>query len=121
MEKKHVLIVDDEEDICFLLAALLRQLGYTTECAHTLKDGIAKLADQSPFDIVFLDLNLPDGLGYRIIPEIKRSNQATKVVMISAHDSTLRRIKSETSDIDQYICKPFNHNHISTVLTEIGA
>lgn len=121
MEKKHVLIVDDEKDICFLLAALLRQLGYVAEYAHSLQEGAVKIANHDPFDIVFLDLNLPDGLGYKIIPQIKQSNQAAKVVMISAHDSTLRRIKSETDDIDQYISKPFNHNHISTVLSEIDA
>lgn len=90
MEKKLVLIVDDEKDICFLLATLLRQLGYTAEYAHSLKEGVAKLSRQEAFDIVFLDLNLPDGLGYKIIPKIKQFNQDTKVVMISAHDSTLR-------------------------------
>lgn len=121
MERKHILIVDDEQEICFLLAALLQKMGYVAEFAYSLGEGIAKLSDEEPFDIVFLDLNLPDGLGYKIIPDIKASNQDTKVVMISAHDGMLRRIKNEGNDIDQYISKPFNRDHISTVLSELEA
>ena len=121
MEGKHILIVDDEREICFLLAALLRKMGYDADCAHSLEEGLAKLSDEDAFDIVFLDLNLPDGLGYKIIPEIKESNQDAKVVMISAHDGMLRRIKHETDDVDQYISKPFSRDHISSVLSELEA
>lgn len=121
MRKKHILIVDDEQEICFLLAALLRQMGYGAEFAYTLRGGLDKLSGSDHYDIVFLDMNLPDGLGHKIIPEIKQLNQATKVVMISAHDSTLRRITQETPTIDQYLSKPFSRDHIATVLAQLEA
>lgn len=118
--KKTVLIVDDEQEICFLLAMLLKQLGYETDCAHSMHDGLAKLTAENSFDVVFLDLNLPDGLGYNMIPEIKRQNQAAKVVMISAHDGMLRHIKDEVSDIDDYISKPFSREHIASTLAHLA-
>ncbi|MGB3851413.1 MAG: response regulator [Tunicatimonas sp.] len=118
--KKTVLIVDDEQEICFLLAMLLKQLGYEADYAHSVHDGLNKLSANSNLDLVFLDLNLPDGLGYTMIPEIKRQNQATKVVMISAHDSTLRRIKGEVSDVDDYISKPFSREHIADTLRHLA-
>ena len=121
MRKKHILIVDDEQEICFLLSALLRQMGYDAEFAYSLKGGLDKLSGIDYYDIVFLDMNLPDGLGYKIIPEIKRSNQDTKVVMISAHDGMLRRMKQETHGIDRYISKPFNREHIYSVLAELDS
>lgn len=118
--KKTVLIVDDEQEICFLLAMLLKQMGYHAECAHSVHDGLAKLTAEHAFDVVFLDLNLPDGLGYSMIPEIKRQNHRTKVVMISAHDGMLRRIKDEVSDIDDYISKPFSRDHIASTLAHLA-
>ena len=121
MMKKSVLIVDDEQEICFLLAVLLKQLGYEAEYAHSLHDGLAKIATMRDFDVVFLDLNLPDGLGSSMIPEIKRHNQDTKVVMISAHDGMLRRMKTEVEDIDEYISKPFSRDHIATTLEHLAS
>ena len=120
MRKQEVLIVDDEKEICFLLAAFLKQMGYNTDYAYTLEEGAEKLSDKGGFDIVFLDLNLPDGLGYKLIPEIKSINDQTQVVMISAHDSILQRIKDETDDIDQYMSKPFNRDHIASILSQLN-
>ena len=121
MRKQDVLIVDDEKEICFLLAALLKQMGYNTDYAYSLEEGAEKLSGGGGFDIVFLDLNLPDGLGYKLIPEIKQVNQNAHVVMISAHDSILQRIKSETQGVDQYLSKPFSRDHIATVLSQFNA
>ena len=121
MRKKHILIVDDEQEICFLLSALLRQMGHDVEFAYSIGEGLDKLSNAEDFDVVFLDMNLPDGLGYKIIPNIKESNRDAKVVMISAHDGMLRRMKQETQEIDQYISKPFNRDHISNVLSELEA
>ena len=121
MRKQDILIVDDEKEICFLLAAFLRQMGYNTDYAYSLKEGSEKISDKGGFDIVFLDLNLPDGLGYKLIPEIKQTNLDAQVVMISAHDSTLRRIKDETDDVDQYMSKPFSRDHIASVLLQLGS
>ena len=103
-----------------MLAVLLKQLGYKVDYAHSMHDGLEKLAEDDGFDIVFLDLNLPDGLGYSMIPAIKRQNEATKVVMISAHDGMLRRIKDEVGDIDDYISKPFNRGHIESTLEHLA-
>ena len=121
MKKQDILIVDDEKEICFLLAAFLKQMGYNTDYAYSLQEGAEKLSDHGGFDIVFLDLNLPDGLGYKLIPEIKQTNHDAQVVMISAHDSTLQRIKNETEDIDQYMSKPFSRDHIASVLSRLDA
>ncbi|MEQ9443292.1 MAG: response regulator [Cyclobacteriaceae bacterium] len=119
MKPKHILILDDEREICFLLTALLTQMGYETECAHNLDDGIYKLSNSAPFDLVFLDLNLPDGLGYHIVPNIKEQNREAKVVMISAHDSMLKKIKSETDEVDEFLTKPFSRENITHILQEL--
>ena len=119
METKRILILDDEEEICFLLASLLSQMGYETDYVHTLDDGTRKLSAEPPFDLIFLDLNLPDGLGHHLVPVIKEQHQESKIVMISAHGSLLEQIKEQEQSFDHIIAKPFSRDNISEVLSEL--
>ncbi|MEM9673144.1 MAG: response regulator [Bacteroidota bacterium] len=119
MEAKRILILDDEQEICFLLATLLRQMGYETDHAYNLTDGMHKLNTERAFDLVFLDLNLPDGLGHDLVPVIKAKLANVKVVMISAHDTLLRQIQSDTFGIDHSITKPFDRKSIAKVLADL--
>lgn len=119
MKNKKILILDDEKEICFLLSALLSQMGYTTDYAYTLKEGENKFGEEK-FDLVFLDLNLPDGLGYTLVPKIREVKQDTKIILISAHDGLLKKIQSEKEGIDYYIDKPFNKEKINTALRSIN-
>lgn len=119
MDATRILILDDEREICFLLATLLNQMGYQTDCAYNLDDGMQKLSTEDPFDLIFLDLNLPDGLGYNLIPAIKQQHNDAKVVMISAHGALLKQIQNNTYGIDHFIAKPFDRQNIADVLTEL--
>lgn len=118
MQGKRILILDDEKEICFLLSALLRQMGYVTDQAYTIEQAIKKF-DNNTYDLVFLDLNLPDGLGYHLVPLIKKHNHLSKIVMISAHDGMLKQLENEMEDIDFYIYKPFNQKKISEALKQL--
>ncbi|WKN44370.1 response regulator [Tunicatimonas pelagia] len=120
MNEKRILILDDEEEICFLLATLLSQMGYQTDYVHTIDDGVRKIYSEQPFDLVFLDLNLPDGLGHHIIPLIKDQHQQAKIVMISAHGSILEQIRNQSRQFDHFITKPFNRENISQILSELN-
>ncbi|MFP4091377.1 MAG: response regulator [Cyclobacteriaceae bacterium] len=120
MKRKRVLILDDEKEICFLLSALLRKMGYYTDYAYTIEEAMGKIKDSDDdFDIVFVDLNLPDGLGYYLVPDIKHHNPDSKVIMISAHDAMIRQIKEEKEEIDYFIDKPFNREKISEALQHV--
>lgn len=112
---KRVLIVDDETDICLLLSGLLRRLGYLPTCAHFLEEGRHFLRTQE-FDAVFLDLNLPDGLGFDLLPTIKKINSETKVVMISAFDGVAERKRASEQGADYFIGKPFTRKSVEQAL-----
>lgn len=119
MKRKRILILDDEKEICFLLSALLSQMGYVTEYAYSLEEGKNKF-ERGEFDLVFLDLNLPDGLGYSLVPKIRENNQSTKIVLISAHDGLLKKFQSEKDGVDFFIDKPFNKEKINSALKSIN-
>ena len=91
MEK--VLIIDDEVDLCLLMKTFLNQKKrYVVELAHTLDEGLTKIDQFSP-DIVFLDNNLPDGLGWDHAREILERHPELKLNLISAYHPNLPSVK----------------------------
>ncbi|GAB3964346.1 hypothetical protein GCM10028806_01820 [Spirosoma terrae] len=115
---KRVLIVDDEADICLLLSGLLRKLGYIPTCAHFIEEGRQCLNTQQ-FDAVFLDLNLPDGLGFDLLPFIKQDQAEAKIIMISAFDGQAERRRATEQGADYFVGKPFTRRSVEQALQTI--
>ena len=83
-----LLIVDDEVDLCLLLKGFFARKGFDVELAYSRSAGMEALAKNCP-DLLFLDNNLADGLGWPMIPEILRANPEMKVFLISAYHPPL--------------------------------
>ena len=115
---KRVLIIDDETDICLLLSGLLRRLGYQPTCAHFIEEGRHCLSSQQ-FDAIFLDLNLPDGLGFDLLPAIKEDQLKAKIIMISAFDGQAERRRATEQGADYFIGKPFTRRSVEMALQTI--
>ena len=113
-----LLLVDDEIDICLLLTGVLQKLGFQTAYAHSLKEAKEKLLVGNDYAAIFLDLNLPDGVGYKLIPEIKKVNRKAKVIVLSAYDS--ERTKIDQKGADFFIAKPFNRKIILDALQQLN-
>lgn len=109
----RALIVDDEPDICNLLSGLLGRAGYVCSVAHSMKEGRAVLDDE-PYDAVFLDIHLPDGSGYDLIPAIRAQSARSRCVVISAVDA--ERASAMAAGADAFLPKPFTRAQILTIL-----
>ena len=107
LTNKRILIIDDETDICFLLASVLKKKGFEVSYVNSLTDGFPKVADIQPA-VLFLDINLPDGSGLESITKIKALSLNTKIIMISAYDSPKERTIANEKGADFFIGKPFN-------------
>jgi two-component system NtrC family response regulator len=78
----NILIIDDDKLICDWIAKVVTELGHSSSYAHTLKEGLRKVQSE-PFDIVFIDVRLPDGSGLDIIPKIKTSRFFPEIIVIT--------------------------------------
>lgn len=85
--KKKVVIIDDEIDLCHLLNSYLTELNFEVYMAHSLSDGDELLKTITP-DVLFVDNNLPDGLGWERLDFFESTFPACKINLISAYDST---------------------------------
>lgn len=81
---KRVLIIDDEEDLCMLVQSYLSKKNYEVATAYTLTDGFRKLETFSP-DVLLLDNNLPDGMGWKEAGNIHRKFPNLNITLISAY------------------------------------
>ncbi len=78
----QVLIIDDEEMMCQMLCALVESQGHEATCAHTLTEGLQQAALRN-FDVIFLDVGLPDGNGLEAIPALRDLRGAPEIIIIT--------------------------------------
>ena len=82
--RKKVLIIDDEVDLCVLLTNYLGRKNYDVFYSHSLKEGIVEFNKIVP-DILFLDNNLPDGLGWEKVSYFLKSYPSLQLHLITAY------------------------------------
>lgn len=82
----EILIIDDDEGMRYSLSALVSKLGHHPSCATTLKDGL-QAASSTPFDVIFLDVHLPDGNGLSALAEFKMSPSRPEIIIITGYGS----------------------------------
>lgn len=92
-KRKKVVIVDDEQDWCLLMKSYLTKKGYDVVCFYDLQSAFPEIFQLHP-DIVFLDNNLPDGIGWDKAEEIVEKMPESHINLISAYRSVAPTIYS---------------------------
>ena len=77
-----VLLIDDDKMICEVLSAIVRDMGHEVRCAYTLGEGLRK-ASSGSFDVVFLDVGMPDGSGLDALPAIRKAPSSPEVIIMT--------------------------------------
>jgi len=101
-----VLVVDDEENIVFLVETALQVQGFSTQSAGTGRDAIALVGDFRP-DLIVLDVMLPDTDGFTLLQRLRSAGCQTPVIFLTARDETAARVHGLTIGGDDYMVKPF--------------
>jgi DNA-binding response OmpR family regulator len=100
-----ILLIDDDNRLAALLKPFLQGAGFIVTHKETLKAGLTALK-QSKFDLILLDLMLPDGDGFDFFKTLRQTD-ATPVVMLTAKGETMDKIIGLELGADDYIAKPF--------------
>ena len=117
MPAKNILIVEDNQDMAQLLALHLRDLQHSVELCFDGEAGFQCIKNHQ-YDLVILDLMLPGKDGLSICRTIRKNDNYTPILMITAKDSELDRVLGLESGADDYVTKPFS---ITEVLARIKA
>jgi len=101
-----ILIVEDEEKIGDYLRKGLAEAGFVVDLARRGLDGY-HLAMTEAYDLIILDVMLPDIDGWRILQSLRESGKHNPVLFLTARDSVNDRVKGLESGADDYLVKPF--------------
>jgi two-component system phosphate regulon response regulator PhoB len=109
----RVLVVEDERDLATVLAYNFREAGFEVTTAETVADGI-KQATTKRFDVVILDLMLPDGSGLDVVRALKAetATRGVPIVIASARGEEVDRIVGLELGVDDYVVKPFSNREL---------
>ncbi|WCK55891.1 response regulator [Aneurinibacillus sp. Ricciae_BoGa-3] len=104
--KPTVLIVDDDKDICYLLATAIQSDDIEILSAHSSKEAMILFDNNRP-DLVLLDIQLPEMTGIQVLEQMKKIDNNCQIIMVTAYatiDTAIQAMKLGALD---YVCKPF--------------
>ena len=102
----RLLIVEDEVRICELIGESLRRAGFVVDAVGGLEDAELALLG-APYDMLVLDLGLPDGDGLTLLETLGRAPERPPVLVLTARDSVEDRVAGLNAGADDYLIKPF--------------
>jgi DNA-binding NtrC family response regulator len=113
--KPLILIIDDEESQRMMLKKTLIREGYDVETASNGRDALEKFK-HAHADIVITDIKMPDINGLDLFHEIKRINQDTSVILITAYGTIESAVQAMADGASYYLTKPIDPNHLKILI-----
>ncbi len=114
----NILIIDDDKNLCKMLHHKMGYLDYRASVAHTLADGL-KCAAESSYDVVLLDVRLPDGSGLAALPKFKSSRQHPDVIIITGEGDQNGAELAIKAGAWDYIEKPLSMSELKLQLARV--
>jgi len=115
MYPEKLLIVDNDSLICWALQRELLSLNIVPCVVETATDTLVEVRNNS-YDLIFLDIHLPDGNGIELLEEINRISPDSKIVIMSSDATPQTRLRAYAGGAFQFLEKPFERDEIHNVL-----
>ena len=112
---KNVLVIDDDEKICWAFQQFLEGEGHCPRMAHNAEEGLRHIASDKP-DVVLLDVGLPGMSGLEALAEIKTHHPSVIVVIITAYDDVETTIEAMRLHAFDFVPKPIDLEVVKSVL-----
>jgi len=103
----RILIVDDDENIRKVLAAILEDEGYSVESVDTAKKGIEK-SETDFFNLALLDVRLPDMESIELLAKLRETKPKMRKIIITGYPTLQNAVGAVNQGADAYVMKPFD-------------
>jgi DNA-binding response OmpR family regulator len=117
---ERILVVDDSEEIRFLLQTMLETQGYKVDAAPDGEKALSKLRDQ-PYRLVILDVMMPLKDGYTVLKEMRQGGlrESTRVLMLTAKATDSDWARGYSLGVDDYLTKPFEVDELLSAVDKV--
>ena len=118
----HALVIDDSRAIRLILARILRELGFAVDEATNGREGLARLDDGEPPDLVLVDWNMPEmsGIDFVIAARKPPYSSTARVMMVTTETEVPQMVRALEAGADEYVMKPFTREAIVEKLQLLG-
>ena len=103
----HILLLEDDESLIDGLKYTLEKNGFSPDIARTTREARSLLEKNPPYDLLLLDVTLPDGTGFDLCTWVRARDSRIPIIFLTASDEELNIIRGLDSGGDDYITKPF--------------
>lgn len=107
-----ILIIEDDQTLAKNLKQVLIKDGFAVDTSNTREDGLAQ-TEINEYDCVVLDINLPDGSGFDLLYDLRKAENKTPVIIVTARGQVEDRIKGLNLGADDYVPKPVDSNELT--------
>ena len=101
-----MLLIEDEPKAATFICKGLTEAGFIVDSHRTVVDGLFQ-ALNAEYDLILLDIMLPDGEGWSVLTELRRAGRRTPVICLTARDAVSDRVRGLELGADDYVVKPF--------------
>ena len=115
----NVLIVEDDVFNAEAISEIIRSRQYSSETVGTGREAIERIKKKG-FDLVFLDIFIPDCKGYELIPQFKEQCPGIGIVTMTGHNTRELELKVRSFMPNYYMIKPFRVDEVEEVLNHIS-
>lgn len=116
--KDKILVVDDEEALRTVLSAELEGEGYTVSSAGDGEEAIS-LIGQNNFDLILLDIKMPNVDGFEVLKYVKEHKPSTKVIMLTGFADLKNAIESKKLGAEDFVSKPYDLVDLLTTVERV--
>lgn len=102
-----ILLLEDDISLVDGLKYSLKKNGFETEIVRTVSEALNSIENIGKYDLLILDVTLPDGTGFDVCEAVRRQNQQVPIIFLTASDEEVNIIRGLDSGGDDYITKPF--------------
>jgi DNA-binding NtrC family response regulator len=113
----RILIVDDDRDICVMLAALMNKEGLTNQVAHDGETALTMVRREAP-DVLLLDIRMPGMDGMEVLKQVREVDNELPVVLVTAHAEIAASVAAIKVGAYDYLPKPFEHSQVIRVVRQ---
>ena len=114
----NILLVEDDALVAKMVKATMTKWNQKVLLASSGQAAVS-MAGENTFDLVLLDIMLPDGLGYDFIPEIKKFQPDIKIITMTGYNTPEMETKARAQGINYYMAKPINLTELKSILDHL--
>ena len=119
LETLNVLIVDDDKQVSLVTKKMVEKLGHVAVVAESGRQAIQKITENN-YDLILLDLGLPDGRGILLVPEIRKFAGDVNIVIMTGNSSWETEKTARENRIMYYLLKPFSFDEMKSIIEHLA-